>query len=126
MIKLYFPQLKRKPFEVKPTSRLVMKVIDKQLSEAKHKQEQEENPFEGMTNSEVGILLLENTQKELQERIDFVTEYLNLDDNLQKRLMELEPAEINDIALRISQRFLGMSDEAIDAINSEPDEGLAQ
>lgn len=55
-----------------------------------------------------------------------MTDTLKLDDNLQDKLVDLEPAQVSEIAVYITQRLMGMSDEDIRLSQAENEAGLAE
>lgn len=124
-MKLFIKELKRKPFEVKVSTRLMMAATKMQLDQANFEKNLKDKT-ENLSDSEGGALAMQAMLESMQVQIDFVTDTLKLDDNLQDKLVELEPAQVSKISVYITQRLLGMSDEDIRLAEAENAAGLAE
>lgn len=124
-IKLFIKELKRKPFEVKASTRLMMAATKMQLDQANFEKKIHEETKE-LPDAEAGAVTMRGMLNTMQSQIDFVTDTLKLDDNLQDKLVDLEPAQVSEIAVYITQRLMGMSDEDIRLSQAENEAGLAE
>ena len=124
-MKLYIKALKRKPFEIKASTRLMMQATKMQLDQANFEKSLKDQT-EDLPDEESGMVSMQAMLKSMQDQIDFITDTLKLDDNLQDKLVELEPSEVAEIAVYITQRLMGMSDEDIRLAQAEQEAGLAQ
>jgi len=124
-IKLFIKELKRKPFEVKASTRLMMAATKMQLDQANFEKKIQEETKD-LPDAEAGAVTMRGMLNTMQSQIDFVTDTLNLDDNLQDKLVDLEPAQVSEIAVYITQRLMGMSDEDIRLSQAENEAGLAE
>jgi len=79
-----------------------------------------------LPDAEAGAVTMRGMLNTMQSQIDFVTDTLKLDDNLQDKLVDLEPAQVSEIAVYITQRLMGMSDEDIRLSQAENEAGLAE
>lgn len=124
-MKLFIKELKRKPFEVKASTRLMMAATKMQLDQANFEKKMQEETKD-LPDAEAGAVTMRGMLNTMQSQIDFVTDTLKLDDNLQDKLVELEPAQVSEIAVYITQRLMGMSDEDIRLSQVENEAGLAE
>ncbi|ALI33050.1 phage tail tube assembly chaperone [Weissella cibaria] len=124
-IKLFIKELKRKPFEVKASTRLMMAATKMQLDQANFEKKIQEETKD-LPDAEAGAVTMRGMLNTMQSQIDFVTDTLKLDDNLQDKLVDLEPAQVSEIAVYITQRLMGMSDEDIRLSQAENEAGLAE
>lgn len=124
-IKLFIKELKRKPFEVKASTRLMMAATKMQLDQANFEKKIQEETKD-LPDDEAGAVTMRGMLNTMQSQIDFVTDTLKLDDNLQDKLVDLEPAQVSEIAVYITQRLMGMSDEDIRLSQAENEAGLAE
>ena len=124
-MKLYIKELKRKPFEIKASTRLMMAATKMQLDHANFEKKIQEETKD-LPDAEAGAVTMRGMLNTLQSQIDFVTDTLKLDDNLQDKLVDLEPAQVSEIAVYITQRLMGMSDEDIRLSQAENEAGLAE
>lgn len=124
-MKLFIKELKRKPFEVKASTRLMMAATKMQLDQANFEKKIHEETKE-LPDAEAGAVTMRGMLNTMQSQIDFVTDTLKLDDNLQDMLVDLEPAQVSEIAVYITQRLMGMSDEDIRLSQAENEAGLAE
>ena len=124
-MKLYIKALKRKPFEIKASTRLMMAATKMQLDQANFEKNLQDKTKD-LPDAEAGALAMQGMLDSMQSQIDFITDTLGLDDNLQDKLVELEPAEVSEITVYITQRLMGMSDADIRLAQAEQDAGLAQ
>lgn len=124
-IKLFIKELKRKPFEVKASTRLMMAATKMQLDQANFEKKIQEETKD-LPDAEAGAVTMRGMLNTMQSQIDFVTDTLKLDDNLQDKLVDLEPAQVSEIAVYITQRLMGMSDEDIRLSQAENKAGLAE
>ncbi|MEY4664277.1 phage tail tube assembly chaperone [Weissella cibaria] len=124
-MKLFIKELKRKPFEVKASTRLMMAATKMQLDQANFEKKIHEETKE-LPDAEAGAVTMRGMLNTMQSQIDFVTDTLKLDDNLQDKLVDLEPAQVSEIAVYITQRLMGMSDEDIRLSQAENEAGLAE
>lgn len=124
-MKLFIKELKRKPFEVKASTRLMMAATKMQLDQANFEKKIHEETKE-LPDAEAGAVTMRGMLNTMQSQIDFVTDTLKLDDNLQDKLVDLEPAQVSKIAVYITQRLMGMSDEDIRLSQAENEAGLAE
>lgn len=124
-MKLFIKELKRKPFEVKASTRLMMAATKMQLDQANFEKKMQEETKD-LPDAEAGAVTMRGMLNTMQSQIDFVTDTLKLDDNLQDKLVELEPAQVSEIAVYITQRLMGMSDEDIRLSQAENEAGLAE
>lgn len=124
-MKLFIKELKRKPFEIKPSTRLMMQATKMQLDQANFEKSLKDQT-EDLPDEESGMVAMQAMLKSMKDQIDFITDTLKLDDNLQDKLVELEPSEVAEIAVYITQRLMGMSDEDIRLAQAEQEAGLAQ
>mgnify|MGYP000628639109 FL=1 len=124
-MKLYIKELKRKPFEIKASTRLMMAATKMQLDHANFEKKIQEETKD-LPDAEAGAVTMRGMLNTMQSQIDFVTDTLKLDDNLQDKLVDLEPAQVSEIAVYITQRLMGMSDEDIRLSQSENEAGLAE
>lgn len=124
-MKLYIKELKRKPFEIKASTRLMMAATKMQLDHANFEKKIQEETKD-LPDAEAGAVTMRGMLNTMQSQIDFVTDTLKLDDNLQDKLVDLEPAQVSEIAVYITQRLMGMSDEDIRLSKSENEAGLAE
>lgn len=124
-MKLYIKELKRKPFEIKASTRLMMAATKMQLDQADFEKKIQEETKD-LPDAEAGAVTMRGMLNTMQSQIDFVTDILKLDDNLQDKLVDLEPAQVSEIAVYITQRLMGMSDEDIRLSQAENEAGLAE
>ncbi|KIU23161.1 phage tail tube assembly chaperone [Weissella cibaria] len=124
-MKLYIKELKRKPFEIKASTRLMMAATKMQLDHANFEKKIQEETKD-LPDAEAGAVTMRGMLNTMQSQIDFVTDTLKLDDNLQDKLVDLEPAQVSEIAVYITQRLMGMSDEDIRLSQAENEAGLAE
>lgn len=124
-MKLFIKELKRKPFEVKASTRLMMAATKMQLDQANFEKKIQEETKD-LPDAEAGAVTMRGMLNTMQSQIDFVTDTLKLDDNLQDKLVDLEPAQVSEIAVYITQRLMGMSDEDIRLSQAENEAGLAE
>ncbi|MEQ4551068.1 phage tail tube assembly chaperone [Weissella sp. GP1] len=124
-MKLYIKALKRKPFEIKASTRLMMAATKMQLDQANFEKNLQDKTKD-LPDAEAGALAMQGMLDSMQSQIDFITDTLGLDDNLQDKLVELEPAEVSEITVYITQRLMGMSDTDIRLAQAEQEAGLAQ
>lgn len=124
-MKLYIKALKRKPFEIKASTRLMMAATKMQLDHANFEKKIQEETKD-LPDAEAGAVTMRGMLNTMQSQIDFVTDTLKLDDNLQDKLVDLEPAQVSEIAVYITQRLMGMSDEDIRLSQTENEAGLAE
>ena len=124
-MKLYIKELKRKPFEIKASTRLMMAATKMQLDQANFEKKMQE-ATKDLPDAEAGAVTMRGMLNTMQSQIDFVTDTLKLDDNLQDKLVDLEPAQVSEIAVYITQRLMGMSDEDIRLSQAENEAGLAE
>lgn len=124
-MKLYIKELKRKPFEIKASTRLMMAATKMQLDQANFEKKIQEETKD-LPDAEAGAVTMRGMLNTMQSQIDFVTDTLKLDDNLQDKLVDLEPAQVSEIAVYITQRLMGMSDEDIRLSQAENEAGLAE
>ena len=124
-IKLFIKELKRKPFEVKASTRLMMAATKMQLDQANFEKKIQEETKD-LPDAEAGAVTMRGMLNTMQSQIDFVTDTLKLDENLQDKLVDLEPAQVSEIAVYITQRLMGMSDEDIRLSQVENEAGLAE
>ena len=124
-MKLFIKELKRKPFEIKASTRLMMEATKMQLDQADFEKKIQEET-KGLPDAEAGAVTMRGMLNTMQSQIDFVTDTLKLDDNLQYKLVDLEPAQVSEIAVYITQRLMGMSDEDIRLSQAENEAGLAE
>lgn len=124
-MKLFIKELKRKPFEVKASTRLMMAATKMQLDQANFEKKIHEETKD-LPDAEAGAVTMRGMLNTMQSQIDFVTDTLKLDDNLQDKLVDLEPAQVSEIAVYITQRLMGMSDEDIRLSQAENEAGLAE
>ena len=124
-IKLFIKELKRKPFEIKASTRLMMAATKMQLDQANFEKKIQEETKD-LPDAEAGAVTMRGMLNTMQSQIDFVTDTLKLDDNLQDKLVDLEPAQVSEIAVYITQRLMGMSDEDIRLSQAENEAGLAE
>lgn len=124
-MKLYIKELKRKPFEIKASTRLMMAATKMQLDQADFEKKIQEETKD-LPDAEAGAVTMRGMLNTMQSQIDFVTDTLKLDDNLQDKLVDLEPAQVSEIAVYITQRLMGMSDEDIRLSQAENEAGLAE
>ncbi|WP_195331959.1 phage tail tube assembly chaperone [Weissella cibaria] len=124
-MKLYIKALKRKPFEIKASTRLMMAATKMQLDHANFEKKIQEETKD-LPDAEAGAVTMRGMLNTMQSQIDFVTDTLKLDDNLQDKLVDLEPAQVSEIAVYITQRLMGMSDEDIQLSQAENEAGLAE
>lgn len=124
-MKLFIKELKRKPFEVKASTRLMMAATKMQLDHANFEKKIQEETKD-LPDAEAGAVTMRGMLNTMQSQIDFVTDTLKLDDNLQDKLVDLEPAQVSEIAVYITQRLMGMSDEDIRLSQAENEAGLAE
>ena len=124
-MKLFIKELKRKPFEVKASTRLMMAATKMQLDQANFEKKMQEETKD-LPDAEAGAVTMRGMLNTMQSQIDFVTDTLKLDDNLQDKLVDLEPAQVSEIAIYITQRLMGMSDEDIRLSQAENEAGLAE
>lgn len=124
-MKLFIKELKRKPFEVKASTRLMMAATKMQLDQANFEKKMQEETKD-LPDAEAGAVTMRGMLNTMQSQIDFVTDTLKLDDNLQDKLVDLEPAQVSEIAVYITQRLMGMSDEDIRLSQAENEAGLAE
>ena len=124
-IKLFIKELKRKPFEIKASTRLMMAATKMQLDQANFEKKMQE-ATKDLPDAEAGAVTMRGMLNTMQSQIDFVTDTLKLDDNLQDKLVDLEPAQVSEIAVYITQRLMGMSDEDIRLSQAENEAGLAE
>lgn len=124
-MKLFIKELKRKPFEIKASTRLMMAATKMQLDQANFEKKIQEETKD-LPDAEAGAVTMRGMLNTMQSQIDFVTDTLKLDDNLQDKLVDLEPAQVSEIAVYITQRLMGMSDEDIRLSQAENEAGLAE
>ena len=124
-MKLFIKELKRKPFEIKASTRLMMAATKMQLDQADFEKKIQEETKD-LPDAEAGAVTMRGMLNTMQSQIDFVTDTLKLDDNLQDKLVDLEPAQVSEIAVYITQRLMGMSDEDIRLSQAENEAGLAE
>ena len=124
-MKLFIKELKRKPFEIKASTRLMMAATKMQLDHANFEKKIQEETKD-LPDAEAGAVTMRGMLNTMQSQIDFVTDTLKLDDNLQDKLVDLEPAQVSEIAVYITQRLMGMSDEDIRLSQAENEAGLAE
>ncbi len=124
-MKLFIKELKRKPFEIKASTRLMMEATKMQLDQADFEKKIQEETKD-LPDAEAGAVTMRGMLNTMQSQIDFVTDTLKLDDNLQDKLVDLEPAQVSEIAVYITQRLMGMSDEDIRLSQAENEAGLAE
>ncbi|MBD1501984.1 phage tail tube assembly chaperone [Weissella cibaria] len=124
-MKLYIKELKRKPFEIKASTRLMMAATKMQLDHANFEKKIQEETKD-LPDAEAGAVTMRGMLNTMQSQIDFVTDTLKLDDNLQDKLVDLEPAQVSEITVYITQRLMGMSDEDIRLSQAENEAGLAE
>ena len=124
-MKLFIKELKRKPFEVKASTRLMMAATNMQLDQANFEKKIQEETKD-LPDAEAGAVTMRGMLNTMQSQIDFVTDTLKLDENLQDKLVDLEPAQVSEIAVYITQRLMGMSDEDIRLSQAENEAGLAE
>lgn len=124
-MKLFIKELKRKPFEVKASTRLMMAATKMQLDQANFEKKMQEETKD-LPDAEAGAVTMRGMLNTMQSQIDFITDTLKLDDNLQDKLVDLEPAQVSEIAVYITQRLMGMSDEDIRLSQAENEAGLAE
>lgn len=124
-MKLYIKALKRKPFEIKASTRLMMAATKMQLDQANFEKNLRDKTKD-LPDAEAGAVTMRGMLNTMQGQIDFITDTLKLDDNLQDKLVDLEPAQVSEIAVYITQRLMGMSDEDIRLAQAEQEAGLEQ
>lgn len=124
-MKLFIKELKRKPFEIKASTRLMMAATKMQLDQSNFEKKIQEETKD-LPDVEAGAVTMRGMLNTMQSQIDFITDTLKLDDNLQDKLVDLEPAQVSEIAVYITQRLMGMSDEDIRLAQAENEAGLAE
>ncbi|QIL49854.1 hypothetical protein G7084_00060 [Weissella coleopterorum] len=108
-------ELRSKPYAVKASIKNLKKAYGFQYAVATL---QDNDGTQTEAESIKQIIDLQNTV------INFVIEILNLKEKEQGELEELEFETVTNIAMYISMRISGMSDEEINGTKSDEDEGL--
>ena len=112
-MKISFKELRKTPFEVKPTVKNLKKTYKVQLKLA---------TLEDAMDEDTPVESLQSVLDALENVTDYVVDMLKLKDTEIEKLEELDQEELMTLAQRLYMRIMGMSEQEIEDIQNEPDD----